>query len=234
MQLIKSFFEDLANEILYEIFEYLDLYHVYDVFFYLNQRFQTLLLNSTIPIKINIPTVFKSNVEGYYEKMIIRNKHRINIIRLSNPFIVDIIFSPTHVISKFSCLEILILDNIHTKNLHEIFLELMCLPNLHSMVLHPAEYVQSSIDIFSEIFLLSTLKYFKLTYQMRIYEDSLSSYSWQYGHSTIEHLTINTCFPDSLLIDLLVCFPNLRRLSINYLTHILMILNYAFLNHQKI
>jgi hypothetical protein len=54
---------------------------------------------------------------------------------------------------------------------------------------------------------------------MRIYEDSLSNYSWQYGHSTIEHFIINTCFSDSLLIDLLVCFPNLRRLSINYLTH---------------
>ncbi|CAF1416698.1 unnamed protein product [Rotaria sordida] len=120
MQLIKSFFEDLPNEILYEIFEYLDLYHVYDVFFDLNQRFQTLFLNSTIPIKINIPTVFKSNVEGYYEKMIIRNKHRINILRLLNPFIVDIIFSTPHIISKFIRLEILILDNIHTKKGREM------------------------------------------------------------------------------------------------------------------
>jgi hypothetical protein len=50
---------------------------------------------------------------------------------------IHIIFSLPHIISEFIRLEILILDNIHTKNLHEIFLESMCLPNLHSMVLHP-------------------------------------------------------------------------------------------------
>ncbi len=73
--LSRSLFEHLANEILYEVFEYLDFYHVYDGFFDLNKRFRHLLLNSTLPIQINTPTVSKSNFERYYERIIIPNKH---------------------------------------------------------------------------------------------------------------------------------------------------------------
>jgi hypothetical protein len=61
------------------MFEYLDFYDVYNGFFHLNKRFQHLLLHSTLPIKMNTPTVSKSNFERYYEDIIIPNKHRINI-----------------------------------------------------------------------------------------------------------------------------------------------------------
>ncbi|CAF5054351.1 unnamed protein product, partial [Rotaria sp. Silwood1] len=89
-----SHFEDLANEIIYEIFEYLDVYHVYQGFFYLNIRFQNLLINTNLPIQINIPTMSKTNFELYHQNMIKPNKHRIDLLHLSNPFTVDIIFSP--------------------------------------------------------------------------------------------------------------------------------------------
>ncbi|CAF1452622.1 unnamed protein product [Rotaria sordida] len=46
--------EELANEILYEIFEYLDGYDIYKGFYKLNNRFQNLSINSNILTKINI------------------------------------------------------------------------------------------------------------------------------------------------------------------------------------
>ncbi|CAF1130619.1 unnamed protein product, partial [Rotaria sordida] len=68
----KSLFEDLANEILYEIFEYLDIYYVYKGFINLNKRFQNLLFHSTLLIKINISTMPKSKFHHYHINILFR------------------------------------------------------------------------------------------------------------------------------------------------------------------
>ena len=57
----RTVLEDLANEIIYEIFDYLDIYHVYQGFSNLNKRFRNLLEDSNLPIQINISTMTKSN-----------------------------------------------------------------------------------------------------------------------------------------------------------------------------
>ncbi|CAF2643537.1 unnamed protein product [Rotaria sp. Silwood2] len=64
----------------------MDIYHVYEEFFNLNTRFKNLLMHSNVPIHINISTMSKSNFEWYYNNIILPNMHRINILRLSNPF----------------------------------------------------------------------------------------------------------------------------------------------------
>ncbi|CAF4165572.1 unnamed protein product, partial [Rotaria sordida] len=74
----KYLLEDLANEILYEIFEYLDSYDIYKGFYNLNKRFQNLAINSNVLTKINISTISKSNFEDYY-------RNRINFLGLLNP-----------------------------------------------------------------------------------------------------------------------------------------------------
>jgi hypothetical protein len=95
----------------------------------------------------------------------------------------------------------------------------MVLPNLHSLVLNPAEYVQNSTDVFSKIFRLSKLKYCKITYRIKIDDDPLPDYFSKYDYSPVEHLSINARFPHGSLNNLLYCFPKLRRLSIDYLVH---------------
>jgi hypothetical protein len=72
----------------------------------------------------------KSSFEHYNKNIILPNKHRINILRLSNPFTVDIVFSPPRIISKFLRLEKLILDNIDAKYLNNILNQSIHLPKL--------------------------------------------------------------------------------------------------------
>jgi hypothetical protein len=49
-----TYLEHLSSEVIYEIFKFLDLFHIYQSFFHLNARFQKLLTYSYLPIKINI------------------------------------------------------------------------------------------------------------------------------------------------------------------------------------
>ncbi|CAF1285311.1 unnamed protein product, partial [Rotaria sordida] len=189
----KSLFEDLTNEILYEIFEYLDIYYVYKGFINLNKRFQNLLFHSTLLIKINILTMPKSKFHHYHINIILPNQHQINSLRLLNPFTVDIIFSPSRIISKFIYLETLILDNIKAQYLYKILNHLILLPKFHSLVINLIEYIQSPSTLFYHIFRLPKLKY------------------------PIEHFVINSRIRFDSFNNLLFCLPQLRRLSIDCL-----------------
>jgi hypothetical protein len=209
--------EDLANEILYEIFDYLDIYHIYQGFFNLNQRFQTLILHSNLPIQINISTLSKSTFEYYHKNIILPNKHRINYLRLSNPFTVDIIFSPPLLISKFLSLETLILDHINAKYLHNILKHAALLPKLSSLVLHLADHIEDPSQLFVHIFRLSKLKSCQLTYQIKDNQNPSSLFFIEHKRSSIEHLVINGRFPYNSLDDLFFHLPKLRYLSMNCL-----------------
>ena len=213
----RSIFEDLANELFYEIFEYLDIYYVYKGFFNLNKRFKNLLIYSNLPIPINISTMSKSNFERYHQGIIKPNRHRINILRLSNPFTVDIVFSPPRIISKFIQLETLILDNTKAKYLDNILDHLVYLPKLYSLTLNLTDQVQYPSVLFSQIFCLPKLKYFKITYQTKDDKDPLSIYFTEYDYSPIEYLVINSRFSIETFDNLLFCLPKLRHLSINCL-----------------
>ncbi|CAF1333514.1 unnamed protein product [Rotaria sordida] len=213
----KTDFEYLPNEILYEIFDYLDIYHIYQGFFNLNQRFQNLFLNSNLSIQINIPIISKSNFDRYHKDMIISNKHRIKFFRLSNPLNFDIIFSPPRIIIQFIQLEILILDNIHIKYLNNILKHLIQLPKLCSLVLTLIDYIQDPSILFLCIFRLPVLKYCTLTYRTKKDQRLLSIDLTECKDSPIEHLVINTRFRVNLLVDLFFCLPQLRYLLIDSL-----------------
>ncbi|CAF4495990.1 unnamed protein product [Rotaria sp. Silwood2] len=207
--------EDLANEILYEIFEYLDVYDIYKGFYNLNKRFQNLAINSNILAKINISTISKSNFEDYYYNIIIPNQSQINFLRLSNPFVTKNFFSQPHLILNFIRLQTIILDNVRDRNFHKFFDYLKCLTTLHAITISFVEYMPSLDTIFSQIFRLSTLKYCKIEYQQLSFIDFIN-----YESSSIEYLIINSHLPFSALHNLLCCLPKLQHLSIGYLDKI--------------
>jgi hypothetical protein len=84
-----SIFEDLSNELVYEIFEFLDFHHAYQSFYNLNSRFRNLFVYSNLPIKINISSISKSAFHRYLTDIITPHTNRIQSLRLSNPFAAD-------------------------------------------------------------------------------------------------------------------------------------------------
>ncbi|CAF2192313.1 unnamed protein product [Rotaria magnacalcarata] len=191
----KSHFESLANEIIYEIFEYLDVYNIYYGFYYLNSRFRNLIINSIFPFQVNFPTISKSDFELYHENVIKPNKYRIKILRLSNPFTVDIILSPPRTICHFIQLEKLIFDNVNSKYLINILKHLIHLPKFHSLILSSIDYIQNPTILFTHIFHLTKLKYCKIFYRTKDNEKIAPLNFNGPIQSSIEYLTIDSHFP---------------------------------------
>jgi hypothetical protein len=86
---------------------------------------------------MNISSMSKSTFQHYYQHFIIPNKHRINILRLTNAFSVDLFFSPPRIIKEFCQLDTLILDNIKSIYLNNLLDHLATLSHLHSLVVIP-------------------------------------------------------------------------------------------------
>ena len=159
----------------------------------------------------------KSTFERYHKNVIIPNQHRIDYLRLSNPFIVDMIFSPPILISRFIQLEKLVLDQIHAKYLRNILLHAGFLSNLHSLVISLADALEDLMKLWTPILGLRKLKYCKLTYEPKDKQNPPTFFLLERNPSPIEHLVLNTSFPYDSLDCLFSYLPQLRRLSINRL-----------------
>ncbi|CAF5040113.1 unnamed protein product, partial [Rotaria sp. Silwood1] len=133
-------FEDLSNEIIYEIFEYLDYLHVYQSFFDLNIRFRKIFTNSNFPIKINISSISKSIFQRYYTHIIIPYQHRIISLSIVNFLSFDLDISPHRILSTFTRLKTLILVKINSEYLENILEDIASLPNLSSVTIIPFDY----------------------------------------------------------------------------------------------
>ncbi|CAF3637957.1 unnamed protein product [Rotaria socialis] len=198
----------------FEIFEYLDTYHAYKGFYYLNKRFENLFTNSNHPTKIEFSTMSRSNFKNYYIDIILPHRYQIKLLHLSNPFSVNAIFSPPNIISEFSCLETLILDNLESKYLDEILNYLTFLPKFHSFTISFANPIECLSHLFTKIVSLSKLKYFKMTYQTK--DDCILSIHFpENDRSSIEYLIINGHFLFKSLNNLFRCFPQLHHLSMD-------------------
>ncbi|CAF1936031.1 unnamed protein product [Rotaria magnacalcarata] len=127
-------FEDLSNEIIYEIFGFLDFRHTYDAFSNLNKRFQNFLTNLTLPINIDMSSMSKSDFQKYYKQIIIPNTHRIKSLHLSNPFSIDLFLTHNCIISKLIRLKTLILYDIQSIDFQNLLIYLISLPYLCSLV----------------------------------------------------------------------------------------------------
>ncbi|CAF0897214.1 unnamed protein product [Adineta steineri] len=212
-----SYFEDLSNEIIYEIFEYFDFHYIYENFSNLNQRFVNLIINSNYPIKINISSISKPNFQRYYKDIIIPYRQRIKSLRITNIFATDIILSSQDNISKLTRLETLILTNISSSYLR-ILQYLINLPKLSSLIIIYHGYTDiDQGEVYHQIFQLPFLKYFNVLWGMA-FTDIVSSLPFTINkYSSIEHLVIKNGIQLDTLYVILSYVPQIRRLSISRL-----------------
>ncbi|CAF3951346.1 unnamed protein product, partial [Rotaria sordida] len=141
-------FEDLSNELFYKIFEFLDSYHVFEAFHDLNKRFQNLLVNSNLPIKINISSISKSRFRRYLTHFIIPHTNQIKSLRLFNPFAADISLLLFPIMTNLTRLESLTINNIEYNYIEEIINHLSSLPVLSSLIIISIDYMKKIKMIF--------------------------------------------------------------------------------------
>ncbi|CAF4169110.1 unnamed protein product [Rotaria socialis] len=187
-------FENLSNEIVYDIFEYLDAYHVYQAFYNLNKRFRNILMLSSFPIKLNTSNISKSSFHNYYEQFIVPSEHRISSMYLSNPYIADLILPASENIVLFSQLKTLVIENIDLEYLENMLEHLAALSKL-----------------------FRSLKRCVLSLNGIGICDSLPQNVGTF--SSIEYLIIKNEVSLVELVSLLSYVPHLRHLSIGHLCH---------------
>ncbi|CAF3545658.1 unnamed protein product [Rotaria sp. Silwood1] len=208
-----SQFENFSNEVIYEIFEFLDAYQLYESFFDLNTRFRNLCLHSNLPIQIHAQYLSKSIFQRYYTNFILPNKHRIQSADLANPFIIDFFSSPTDISNCFQ-LQTLILDKIKSEYLENLLTSLASLTNLSSLIISIGLNSNTN-TLWNLIFQLPVLKYCKISSK----EDAYLGYLPMSTNtvSSIEHLVINGKLDYTHVDAILSYVPQLRRLLVNYL-----------------
>ncbi|CAF1043750.1 unnamed protein product [Adineta steineri] len=240
--LLKEFvacFEILSNELIYEIFDLLDFHDVYQAFYSLNARFHNLVVNSTVPIEVNLSSISKSTFQRYNKDVILPNKYRIHSLHLSNPCLYDDISSPIHILSQFLRLETLSLNNIESKHLEDLLPRLVSLPCLSSLSITSINIIRDRTPIYYQIIRLPALKYCSLSFKRSFCVNSSLLTIDKY--SPIEHLIIKHSISINQLYSLLSHVPQLRRLYVSdisgsstkymktfvlaYLTHISLNLN---------
>jgi hypothetical protein len=208
-------FEDLSNEIIYEISEYLDNYEVYVALSKLNKRFRNLFTVSNLPIKVNTSNLSKSSFQEYYQQFIIHNTHRISSLYLLNSLIFKLMFPSRENIIIFTRLESLFLDNIHSIDLADLLDDLATLPNLSLLVINSLTNYRDKTRVYLNLFRLPALKSCRLSLGDSKTLEGLPIAVENF--SSIEHLVINDAIYLDDFVPLLSYVPHLRYLSIKCL-----------------
>lgn len=207
-------FEDLSNEVIYEIFHCLDSCQIYDAFFNLNSRFRDLVFHSNFPIQIHfLRTLSRNDFHRYYNQILLPNQHRVQLLDVLNSFIIERLFSSTYIFLQLNQLETLILNPIESKH-PEILLDyLLTLPALSTLVLIYESSRLQRDEIYHRVFRFPALTYCKLSFKRSSRYQSLPIQTNSF--SPIEHFITTNVNNISELPIILSYLPRLKRLSIH-------------------
>ncbi|CAF1226185.1 unnamed protein product [Adineta steineri] len=155
---LATHFEDLSNELLLDIFDFLDGYHIFEAFSNLNNRIQHLVTSSYFLLKLNISFMSKSNFNRRSINIIRPYMNRIISLQLSETFFIKNFFTSFPVDTSFNRLESLILNHLNIDHSGPILISLAQLPRLFSFTIFCYECNELFI-IFQSIFRLPVLRY---------------------------------------------------------------------------
>ncbi|CAF4762685.1 unnamed protein product [Rotaria sp. Silwood1] len=208
-----TYFEHLSNELIYEIFDYLDAYDIHKAFSKLNIRFHHLLSFSSFPLKINLSQQSRTTLEDCCRNVIIPNKHRILSLHLHGDSLIDNFFTYCNVDSSFNRLESVILNGLSDYKLLMILFYLNSLPRLFSLTIELEDYYNNISDIYQIIFRLPCLRFYKMSLLDSLETNIFIPISINEKFSTIEHLVLNHDCDLNELTSILSHTPHLRHLT---------------------
>lgn len=217
-RILFTYFEDLSNEIFYEIFEYLDGYDLYRAFDDLNARFNHLLIYLPIPLKIKLNCPNSIEQLDHYRNIIQSNRQRILSLSLENNRLINVFFSNYLTSSLFKRLESIVLEGIESDTLLSTISYFKSIPCLFSLtVCLPMFDMECPLDIYYSIFSLNSLKYVKLSTQIDIdlyYVDLFPVILHDDEHSkNTEYLTIDHRCNVVEFYHIISLLPKLRSLK---------------------
>lgn len=211
--------ESLANELLLEIFEYLDTTDLLRAVNKLNSRFDQLLSQCFQFHQFNFQFLSKENFDHIVQSHLPSLIEQITSLHLSNdetPYLCEMFLSSNLTLDRFLRLRALSLYDVHSlQTLDRIIYQCRTLPHfthLRIMKRNETKVHSNIIDLLNNIWRLPKLIYCNLNGIIHTDETSLSNMF--VISSTIEHLFIENIQCNLTgLSHLLECTPNLQRFS---------------------
>ena len=197
--------KNLSNDIIYEIFDYLDGYDIYHTFVGLNSRFQQILLSLRYPLKFDLSNIPILSLR-VYEKLVVTLRQRI--ISLSLQRLVTRA-GTIFINSSFEYLQSLTL-NLNSYYEMDYLSKLSTLPCLYALTLYLKSHLKYAL--FWQIFRLSHLKYAKISSDLQLKYVGIFLPLTENMNSSIERLIIDHNCTLKLLYIYLSYTPRLQRL----------------------
>ncbi|CAF1237296.1 unnamed protein product [Adineta ricciae] len=210
-------FEQLPNELLMEIFEYLDAYDIHCGFANLNLRFQNLLVNSSLLLKTVFAEKSLSTIEYRCRHVILPNTPRLLSLHLYGEQIICRFLDQYNFDSSLTRLESVLLNDVSSHKLVMILSYMHSLPRLLSLTIQlNHEYDDPVSDIFRLVFRLPVLKHFKISISYDEEDDRINIVMPMLINekfSTIERLNLDLSLNANELASILQRTPQLRYLK---------------------
>jgi len=205
--------KNFSNELFDEIFDYLDGYHIYRAFSNLNHRFQRLVNDPCLLLKIKHCSskpgkIFLNN----WKQMMCLNRQQIYSIDFCMSSYIKKFFSSSFLIdSSLNHLESIVFGELNSEILVSVLIKLTSLPRLFSLTMHMPDGLENPNEIYRLLFNLPMLKYYKFTRGDPYLSVSLPLATNE-QISSIEHLDIEHYFNLNELSIITSYTPQLRHL----------------------
>ncbi|CAF4971459.1 unnamed protein product [Rotaria sp. Silwood1] len=207
-------FEDLSNELLCEIFDYLNGYDLCKIFSNLNNRLEQLLHSSLVLYKIRCYLCQNDEIMNVFKQFMFSNRHQIFSIHVNFIFPDTYFFLSFLFDSSFDHLESIVFKHIQSDTIIPILSNLSSLPNLLSLTIETSDVNEKINDIYQLIFVLPKLKYYRFFFADKPHSITLPL-AMNNQCSPIEYLVIDHYCSLNELVILTSYTTQLRRLTLH-------------------
>ncbi|CAF3655899.1 unnamed protein product [Rotaria sp. Silwood1] len=213
--------EDLANEILLDLFELLDDIQLLHAFNGLNSRFNMLLFTRFQTYHLDFRSISKHNFSIVCQQYLPTIIDQVIALHLSNnnetPNLLQLFLSYGFTLNRFNHLQMLSLYHMDSLSLlNEILLQCRCLSYFIHLNLINCNFDQKETEILyliNNIWSLSTLTHCNLD---NIFVSKLLFASMPIISQSIKYLSMKNIYcPLSILFNLFQCTPSLRCIHVN-------------------